>query len=163
MRVIATLGVSASGKSTWARSHVAAMAGLGQRWRSLCNDDIRLDLLRARGVPESELEPALLRWVYSDANPDEALVASILAERIGQAQLDGLDGIVLANTNLDGGVGARAALAAAGAGDLAVETRRLPISMELALSRDAARAFQVGPQIIAWQFEKLAALGDADL
>lgn len=159
MLVVATVGVPASGKSTWARAETARREAVGERWAILCQDDIRLALiaddLPAGFDPKAELR----RWNYDPAGPSEARVRERWDLLARQALADGLDGLILADSNLIDAAEAKfKKLEAFGADPAGFSSRFFEISFDEALERDGAREFSVGPAAMALQFARLESL-----
>lgn len=152
---IVTAGASASGKSTWARSFAEDEAKFGRQWLVLSRDDLRLEILRESGVAELDLAPRLKTWSYGFGNPMEAKVYGKWLQAIRKSSKTH-HGIVFADTNLDAGRSVRGALEKLGFLPENISVKLFDIGFDEAVSRDAARAFSVGKEVLARQFSALA-------
>lgn len=155
-KAIIAVGISGSGRAHWAREFVKAQRAAGHKWLVLCRDDMRLEKLREHGVPESGIPLAIKEWSYAFSNPDEAQVHGRWIGRARWAVEQGFDGIVSADTNLDGGRSATSILRARLGIDKSNIIRKLfDASLGDAVSRDASDAFTVGKDEIAKQLHQL--------
>ncbi|QBP06333.1 polynucleotide kinase [Stenotrophomonas phage YB07] len=137
MKAFITVGVSCSGKTTWAEAREREFGDT-----IICRDDIRWDIMRARG-----LIPCWANWKWKD----EKIVNSIQDQRIEAAARDGLS-IVIADTNLNASRRAalREKLESLGYN---VQFKIFDdITLDEALRRDAARLNGVGAHIIHKQW-----------
>jgi hypothetical protein len=158
MKAIVTLGVSASGKSTWARRHLQERSARGERWILLEPDLIRVELIERDQGPGVDVAAELKAWDYDPAGASEARVLARWDALAAQAFADGVDGVVVGGTNLDGGAQKIARLAALGLPREQIAIQFFPIALPEAIERDRQRPFQVGEAVLASQFQKLDAL-----
>lgn len=135
MKAIFTIGVSASGKTTWAEQQKGFV--------NINRDDIRFETF-CGGVRSWSL------YKFSKAN--EAKVSEIQHARLMAAVENGQD-IIISDTNLN----PKNYIALFNILDdrgYEIELKYFPISYEEALKRDSSRANPVGQQVIARQFEQ---------
>lgn len=142
MKAILTVGISASGKSTWAKEFVQQQ----KDWILLCSDDIRAELLKERTQQEFNwsLWRKHLRW--------EKQVKSILWQRVREAA-EKAQNIIIANTHLSNHTRLSAHTQLIHLG-YEVEEKVFDISFKEACRRDAERLNGVGFDVIAKQLEK---------
>lgn len=134
-KAIFTVGVSASGKTTWAESQVGYV--------NINRDDIRFQHI-CNGIRS---------WsVYKFSKANEQKVTSIQTAMLSDAIVAGKD-IIISDTNLNPKNYRWMCLAFENAG-YEIEFKFFPISYEEALKRDAGRINPVGQQVIARQFEQ---------
>jgi predicted kinase len=87
MRAVITVGISASGKTTWANEQCANLTG----WRNINRDDMRAEIMR-----ESGLEPVWRNWKWKW----EDKVTDRINARL-QEYSDAHWNIIVSDTNLD--------------------------------------------------------------
>lgn len=134
-KAIFTVGVSASGKTTWAESQVGYI--------NINRDDIRFQHI-CNGIRS---------WrVYKFNKANEQKVNSIQTSMLSDAIVAGKD-IIISDTNLNPKNYQWMYLQLENAG-YDIEFKFFPISYEEALKRDAGRDNPVGQQVIARQFEQ---------
>lgn len=158
-KAIATVGPSASGKSTWCAAFIAERASAGERWVEINKDELRKDRLREAGLPEAQLPSALKLWDYDPAGSSEKELSRSLEDRLSQAISGGADGVVFSNTNMDGGMKARGQWVASGGDPSRFERKLFLVDFNECLRRDQARVFSVGRKVLEFQFSKLSELG----
>lgn len=136
MKAFVTVGISASGKTSWAKELVR------QGWRDINRDWIRFNMVKP-GTDWSN---------YKFNNTNEKEVTRLQGLMISESWAAG-DNIIISDTNLNPGI--RAALIKQ-LQDLGyeVEIKAFPITRELAVKRDNLRANGVGAEIIYRQFQK---------
>lgn len=139
MHVIITIGVSASGKTTWANS---------QDFPILCRDDIRAELMEADGESFS-----WAGWKWKR----EKEVTRIYDERLDFILSENEGTVILADTNLNYHR-LKARVESLKNEGHTVEFKFFPITFEEACRRDTARPNGVGYSVIAKQFEQLEEL-----
>lgn len=155
-KAVIAVGVSGAGQAQWAKEFAKSERAEGRKWLVLCRDDMRLDTLRDQGVPESDLPQAVKDWSYAFSNPAEAQVHGRWLGRARWAVEHGFDGVISADTNLDGGRSATSILHSRLGVDKANIIRKLFDASALdAAARDGASAFAVGPDEIAKQLHQL--------
>lgn len=148
MKAIVTVGVSASGKSTWADSHVREMAVASQTWKKIERDCIRRSILIEKGVcHELQWDKWRFKW--------EKVVNSIQTEMIESAA-GSRTNIIISDTNLNKDRRRWLINRLKGFG-YDVEEKWFPITFEEAVARDNKRKNGVGYSIIAQQFKTLNA------
>jgi predicted kinase len=148
MRAIVTVGVSASGKSTWARNFIHdRFKNDGERWVDINRDWERGCVLfdKTQGQVD-KLVWRLWKWKWEDevTRRCDAQLQKAAAER---------KNVVISDTNLNRG--RREALVHK-LEELGyeVELKHFTVSFEEACKRDAERENGVGYQVIAKQFEQ---------
>jgi predicted kinase len=142
-QAILTVGVSASGKSSWADDHVKQSGG---RWVVLNSDNIRAEMVRERCGVDFTWDGwrKKLKW--------EKEVKKILWEKVAfYASLN--YHIIIANTHLNKETLENTSFKLKELG-YKVEIKMFPISYEEACRRDARRLNGVGPSVIAKQMAK---------
>lgn len=141
MKAVMTVGVSASGKTTWAEEYVAAS---NQKWVNINRDDIRAEIFeKNRGTTFSWPK---WNWKW------ETLVTAKQSEMIGNA-IKHKHNIIISDTNLNPKYRDEMFIALTEAG-YAVELKFFEVSFEEALRRDASRPNGVGVSVLAKQFEQ---------
>ena len=139
---IVTVGVSASGKSTWAREFLEKNHNF---------IEINRDTIRAQVFQQKTGRPFVWRewkWKWEDE------VTAIQSEMINHsATADTVDGIIISDTNLSETRNASLKKRLEGLG-FTVEFREFPVTFEEACRRDAGRTNGVGYDVIAKQFEQ---------
>lgn len=145
-KAILTVGVSASGKSTWASQFAEDNNGY-----ILCRDDIRKEILsfqHGRPISDSELWK-LWNW------KKESEVTSWYNERLKCAiQSNEYDYIILADTNLNPKFRNSLINTIENFYEVPIEVKEFPITLEEAIKRDSNRKASVGESVIAKQFDQ---------
>lgn len=142
LKAIVTIGISASGKTTWAENFVNEPDNNGE-WVNINRDDIRFDTF-------CDGERNWTKYKFKRSN--EARVSDICDTMIKQAAAEGLN-IVCSDTNLNSKYRNRLVDKLEGLG-YSVEIREFPITLEDAWKRDSLRSNGVGHTIIARQWEQ---------
>lgn len=153
MKAILTIGVSASGKSTWAAEYVANKLMDNEKWLVINQDDIRLFLIKQDKGNNIDEVKELKSWNYDPVGVSEDRVKAVWDGLVKNAIEKKYEGIIICDTNLDGGVKKIDKLINLGVND--ISTQFFPITMEEALSRDSHRKFSVGEAVLKMQFDKL--------
>lgn len=148
MQAIITVGVSASGKSTWARNFIHDRLKLdGEQWVDVNRDWERRCVLfeKTEGQVDS-LVWRLWKWKWEDE------VTARCEARLLKAAAEGKS-VVISDTNLNPGRrdALKHKLEALG---YEVEIKHFRVTFEEACKRDAERENGVGYQVIAKQFEQ---------
>lgn len=144
MKAIITVGVSGSGKSTWADGFIKEEREAGREWVKVERDCIRRILFHKRMHDEFSWS----RW-----NPKwEREVTSIHEDSLLAAANTGKN-VVVSDTNLTARFRDRLAGYLRTLG-FVVEFRDFPVTWEVAVQRDLNRQFSVGSSVISKQFEK---------
>lgn len=155
MQAILTIGVSASGKTTWSNNYVQEKKLANEIWLNINQDEIRLNIIRnIKGQNIDEVKE-LRAWNYDPDGLSETSVKEYWKTLIEQAISKGYDGLVISDTNLDGGGVKINKLISMGIDANNITTKYFPISFEDALFRDKNRQFSVGENVLKQQFEKL--------
>jgi predicted kinase len=166
MKAIVTVGVSASGKTTWAQEFIyeqhlasrraklalastaaereeALFGDPGGFWTNINRDDARATVMAEKGKAFS-WQGWNWKWEKQVTEIVEGAIANALAAK---------KNIVVSDTNLNKG---RRDQLVKRLSDLGyeVEIKLFPISYEEAVQRDAGRKNGVGPSVIARQFEQ---------
>lgn len=142
-RAYITVGISASGKSTWARDMVSPSSYNGQITTDINRDEIRWGIMRDKG-----LDPSWKNWKWKWEKEVTEVAESFRANAIAR----GWD-IIFSDTNLNKHrrENLKAMLEQEG---YDVEIKVFHVDYDEAVRRDAERAHGVGPWVIAEQFEK---------
>lgn len=150
-RCILTIGVSASGKTTWANNFIQEMNDRGSWWIDINRDDIRTEIFKKKLSLDNF---SWLKWNIKW----EKEVLRIWRERIFAVTEDfdntsSLAGVVISDTNLNPKT-RNWLIDVFGKNGYDIEFKFFPISYEEAVKRDKARAASVGASAIAEQIEK---------
>ena len=140
MKAIITVGVSASGKTTWARNFIKTTQ---EPWAIVCRDDIRADLTEAAGK-----EWSWANWNWKRENE----VTAVAEDHIARYAAAGIS-VIIADTNLNADRRVQLVKKLQGLGYDA-EVKVFHIDYATAVKRDAARENGVGPSVIATQFQQ---------
>lgn len=135
MNAILTVGVSASGKTTWAENFVKENDG----WANINHDDIRFSILGVRDWS---------KWNWKN----EKRVTEIQEQLIFDAMLEKKN-IIISDTNLNKKFREEIIQKLEDKG-YDVTLKMFPVSFEEAVNRDTYRANGVGYSIIAKQYEQ---------
>ena len=143
MKAILTVGVSGSGKSTWAKSCLSC--GWDKFIKVINRDDARWEYSGRRGWNGPN--------AYSFNNRIEAHVTARNHDKMVRAALEGLD-IIIADTNLNPKTRNKLIRQCQELG-YEVEIKEFPISFPEALRRDKGRGiFSVGEEVLKKQWEQ---------
>lgn len=134
MKAIITIGVSASGKTTWAKQ----FASENKDWVIVCRDDIRTELMGGK-----------LIWGNWDWKREKE-VTVIQRARYLEAKIAGKN-IIVADTNLSKVESLESYLANLG---FEVQRKEFPIALSEAIRRDSLRNPSVSAKVIEMQFQK---------
>lgn len=141
LKAIMTMGISACGKTTWAKQFQKDELAQGRIWSIVCRDDIRAEL---QGLPNVDWKA----WKWKD----ESKVNKIQTEKFHKAARNGWN-IIVADTNLNPKTRQKLNDTLTRLG-YEVEIKEFHISLEEAWKRDAARENGVGHSVIADQYYK---------
>lgn len=144
---ILTVGISASGKTTWANEQVAAFQKEGETWVNLNRDDIRAEVFyRMTGDVKFDWRRWNRKW--------EKIVTEEWKTSINQIiNTPNIQGIIISDTNLNPKT--RSFLENVfGSAGWQVKHQFFEISYEEAVKRDLQRENPVGSSVIAEQIEK---------
>lgn len=155
MQAILTIGVSASGKSTWAADYIETKKNDHEKWLVINQDEIRLSLIKKDKGHDIDEVKELKSWNYDPEGISEKRVKDTWDDLVKNAIRDHYEGIIISDTNLDGGFKKMDKLISFGIDSHSISTQMFPISFEEALSRDTNRKFSVGEAVLKMQFEKL--------
>ena len=138
MKAIVTIGVSASGKTTWAKEQ--------QGYEVVCRDDVRRNILTR--VLRRPLEPGELwkKWKWKDEDKVTDIVNDLL-----QHSADMGKNVIVADTNLNNHYRTKL-IEQLDALGYEVETKVFNVSFEEACKRDAGRADGVGHSVLMKQW-----------
>lgn len=154
-RCILTIGISASGKTTWAEEYVENMIRLEKEyWVNLNRDDIRHEVF--------EQKTGRMNFSWSQWNRKwEKLVTAEWKKRIEHICQDyTIKGVVISDTNLNPTTREFLTNRFESAG-FKVVLQHFPIDYETAVKRDLSRINPVGSAVIAEQIQKYwAQFGD---
>lgn len=141
-----TVGISASGKTTWAKEMVARGNAAGQLIVNINRDDARWFLMFQKGLVSS-----WANWKWKWENEVTAAVESLKNDAISM----GAD-IIFSDTNLNKTRVDQLSKELQGHG-YQVEVKIFEVGYDEAVRRDAERANGVGPWVIAKQLEQFEA------
>ena len=136
MKAILTVGISASGKTTWSNELVR------QGWRDINRDWIRFNLVK----------PGTDWSTYKFNKTNEKEVTEIQGQMIMESYVSG-DNIIISDTNLNAGTRQSLIKKLQDLG-YEVEIKSFPITRELAVKRDNLRSNGVGAEVIYRQWQK---------
>lgn len=138
MKAIITVGISASGKTTWAKEQTD--------YRIVCRDDIRRSILEQRFGRPLAVGELWGKWKWRDEDQVTAMVQELISSYAADGQ-----NIIIADTNL---VPKYRTLTANRLTELGyeVEIKTFPITFEEAVKRDNARPDGVGHSVIMKQW-----------
>lgn len=136
MKAIITVGVSASGKTTWAKEYAMKNKAIISN-----RDDLRFSLTGASGWGEYKFDKKM-----------EELISYIQMETVIKAFHMGKD-VVIADTNLNPTIRDKWAMTCENLG-YEVEIKPFPITLEEAWKRDTLRANGVGRDVIYKQWQQ---------
>ena len=151
-KAIITVGVSASGKSTWAQEFVYDQLEQGKTFTIIERDKIRADILVERKLaqPGDGVIWAKWKWKWDDN------VTTIVDAKIAQALADStIDGVILSDTNLNADRRAALKRSLLKKGFTEVEEKFFEVSWDVAVKRDTARKNGVGVSVLADQFARM--------
>lgn len=145
---IVTVGISASGKTTWANEQVAAFRKAGEKWVNLNRDEIREEIF-ARMTNELQ-KFDWRKWKFKW----EKMVTEEWKWRIDKViESDDILGVIISDTNLNPKTIQFIGTIFGNAG-WQVKFQHFEISYEEAVKRDLQRDNPVGSSVIAEQIEK---------
>lgn len=145
MRAIVTVGVSASGKSTWASEFIAQEAAKNIIWQRIERDCIRKGILIEKGIA-AELEWNKWNWKWEKE-------VSARADKMLEAAAQSRTNVIISDTNLNK-ERRKSLVQKLKEFGYTVDVRTFPISFEEAVKRDAKRKNGVGVSVLASQFEQ---------
>ena len=140
MQAILTVGVSASGKSTWAEQFIAEQVNPRQ-WHNSNRDEIRWSLLGAEDWS---------KWDWKR----EKEVTQIQRNALAQAAFEGKN-VIVSDTNLNQKFRNDLCEYLKSLGYGSIEEKMFPVGFEEACKRDTARPNGVGYSVIAKQMEQM--------
>lgn len=144
---ILTVGVSASGKTTWANEQVAAFWREGELWVNLNRDDIRAAVFyRMTGISSFDWRKWKVKWEKFVTEEWKASIQAIIDS-------DTVLGVIISDTNLNPKTRHYLETTFGDAG-WQVKFQHFEISYEEAVKRDLQRENPVGSSVIAEQIEK---------
>lgn len=150
MKAIITIGVSASGKTTWAREMQREKFHSEEKWSVVCRDDIRVHILDEKSLLKSydgegvEWESWNWKWENEVTKRYWAAIKRYSTKRFN---------LILADTNLNPKY-RNTLIKELTENGYEVEIKEFPITIEEAWKRDARRKNGVGHDVIAKQYEQ---------
>lgn len=145
-KMILTIGVSASGKTTWAEQFVRDRKELGDLWVNINRDDIR-SIIFAEKTGKNEDDFTWAEWNKGWEKP----ATSRWKDAIKTA-MKWYDNIIISDTNLNPSIRDMLGNMAREKG-FDVENKHFPIEFDVAVKRDLARKNPVGAMVIASQMK----------
>lgn len=142
---IIMVGVSASGKTTWARNY--RDNNLGADIRVISRDDVRWDIMNEKG-----LTPCWKNWNWKWEDRVTKIIDAKIAAACSPTAPKYVT-IILADTNLNADRRAQLKNSLEEKG-FNVQTQVMHVSFDEALKRDAARKDGVGPWVLAKQWRQ---------
>lgn len=158
MRAILTVGVSASGKSTWAANFVEQRKLENENWFVINQDEIRLAIVRVEKGNDINEVAELKNWDYTYLGESETKMTNYWENLTKEVISKDYTGIIISDTNLDGGEKKINKLVSFGLEPSNISIQEFSITFEDALERDQNRKFSVGLDVLKMQFERLEAL-----
>jgi len=146
MKAIITVGVSASGKTTWAQNfaHVES----SKHWEVLSRDDVRRSMLETRHSRKLGHGELWKMWKWKDEGDVSAIIDSHIAEFAARKI-----NLILADTNLSFNYRNILINKLVSLG-YEVECKDFPVTFEEACKRDAGRPDGVGHSVIWKQYKQ---------
>lgn len=149
-KCIITVGVSASGKTTWTTEFINERLNLGEQWVDINRDVIRRDIFNLKSN-SSDFNWNDWKWKWEKEVKNKwNLEINYFLSNFDSLNLSG---IVISDTNLNPSTRAFLETKFKEAG-FEVEYKFFPISFEEAVKRDRARKISIGHSAIAEQLEK---------
>ncbi len=155
MRIcILTIGISASGKTTWADEYVRLKNEQGKRWVNINRDVLREEIFEIKtGSPCFRWSEWNRKWEKYVTDRWKLTIQQVLEN-------SHIEGVILSDTNLNPKTRNWLTKAFEATG-WDVREKLFPIEYETAVKRDLARGNPVGSAVIAEQIEKYwAQFGD---
>lgn len=146
-KCILTVGISASGKTTWAENYVRVKNEKGEKWININSDEIRAEIFEIKtGSPRFHWVDWKIKWEKYVNERRKLLIQNALSNPY-------IDGVVISNTNLNPKTRNWLTKVFEDAG-WDVGLKFFPIEYEEAVNRDRGRLNSVGACVIAEQIEK---------
>lgn len=147
---IITIGISASGKTTWTNNHIREMRVIGETWVDINRDSLRDEIFSAKTGAAFSWNKWNWKW--------EKDVTALWEKRVNEAIHDeSIHGIVISDTNINPKTLNNTTKIFEDAG-FHVRHHRFEVSYEEAVKRDLARPNPVGAAVIADQIARYWAL-----
>jgi predicted kinase len=144
---ILTIGISASGKTTWATEHAKNLNAAGETWINLNRDDFRDEVFQLKtNKHRFTWGEWQFKWEKEATKKWKEAIANIIAS-------DKVHGVIISDTNLNPKTRNWLTKTFVDAGFYVRETH-FAISFEDAVKRDLARHNPVGSAVIAEQIQK---------
>ena len=141
-KAVLTVGVSASGKTTWATDFVSSS---DDHWVNINRDDLRAMIYESMH-PTQKFSWQNWRWAWEDD------VTAAQVEKINLAA-EHKHNIIISDTNLNPKIRDRMIALLESVG-YEVELKFFEVTLEEAIRRDAARPNSVGADVITKQFKQ---------
>jgi predicted kinase len=140
-----TVGISASGKTTWAHEFQKDSNANGETFVVISRDDVRWSMMKSKGIT-----PSWANWKWKWEDEVTAIVNGYIREASVSSEIDG---IIIADTNLDSDrlSSLKTELSALGFDTI---VKVFDVEFDEAVRRDAARANGVGYSVIQRQYQK---------
>ena len=153
MKALITVGVSASGKSTWAREVIGERLGK-ETWFEINRDFNRWLIQEEKGLTNGSRQDGVnwAKWNWKWEKEVNKMVDENLAIAVEHEA-----NVIVSDTNLNADRLEASIKRLDGLG-YSVEVKTFPISFEEAVKRDAARPNGVGYAVLAKQFEQWNAM-----
>lgn len=146
-KCILTVGISASGKTTWAEEYVRIKKEKGENWLNINSDEIRVEIFGIKtGSPHFSWNEWRFGWEKEVNERRKISIQIALTDHH-------LDGVIISNTNLSPKTRNWLTTVFEEAG-WDVSMKLFPIEYEEAVRRDRGRLNSVGASVIAEQIEK---------
>lgn len=146
-KCILTVGISASGKTTWAQEFVRTKAEKGEKWVNLNRDDIRAEIFEIKtGHPRFRWSEWNRTWEKEVTERWKLNIQDVLGNPYNH-------GVIISDTNLNPKTrNWLTNVFEEARWDVGIKL--FPVDYEVAVKRDLARANPVGSGVIAEQIEK---------
>lgn len=146
-KCILTVGISSSGKTTWAEEFVQNQVKCGENWHNINRDQIREEVFEIKtGSPRFRWSDWNRTWEKETSERWKLLIQQVLSN-------PDVDGVVISDTNLNPKTRNWLTRVFEEAG-WDVDLKFFPIDYEVAVKRDLSRINPVGSHAIAEQIEK---------
>jgi len=145
MKAILTVGISASGKSTWAKQYAEENGFV------VFERDIVRRQIAANSFGLKNDEPLSKVWNWRNQSMEGAVLQQITAKLVHAATMK--QNVIIADTNLNATLRDKLVKFLVGLG-YSVEYKVFPIDLEEAITRDSGRLDSVGRTVMTYQHKQ---------
>lgn len=142
-----TIGISASGKTTWTEEFIRFKAQDDEKWININRDQVRAEIYQIKtGLTNFNWTTWKRKWEKEATERWEQYIQHVI-------RTENADGVVISDTNLNPKTRNKIIKTFEDIG-WDIELKFFPIEYEVAVKRDLARPNPVGSSVIAEQLEK---------